>query len=170
MYRMLALSLALTALLVAAPAGAQSTLGDCMIGPALGSTLLVPYFEVDLDDPNGVTTILSINNGRNDPALVRVVLWTDWGVPTLAFDVYLLGFDVQPINVRTIFAGNVPSTGEGADLSGFEFRRSTSTRSSPRTSGGSSPPTTPASRVRSSPTAPASPTATGSPAATSRPT
>ncbi len=121
MNRKLTLPLALTALLLAAPVGAQSTLGDCMIGPALGSTLLVPYFEVDLVNPGGVTTILSINNGRSDPTLVRVVLWTDWGVPTLAFDVYLLGFDVQPINVRSLFDGSVPSTGEGADLSGIPF-------------------------------------------------
>ena len=64
---------------------------------------------------------VAVAAGRDDPTLVRVVLWTDWGVPTLAFDVYLVGFDVQPINVRAIFAGNVPSTGEGADLSGFPF-------------------------------------------------
>lgn len=53
--------------------------------------------------------------------LSRVVLWTDWGVPTLAFDVYLDGFDVQTINVRDLFNGVVPSTGASADLSGFPF-------------------------------------------------
>ena len=121
MYRKLALPFALTTLLLAAPAGAGSTLGDCMIGPALGSSLLIPYFEVDLTSPNGLTTIVSINNGRDNPTLVRVVLWTDWGVPTLAFDAYLVGFDVLPINLRAVFDGNVPSTGEGADLSGFPF-------------------------------------------------
>ncbi len=39
-----------------------------------------------------------------------MTLWTDLGVPTFAFDVYLTGFDVQTINVRDIFNGVLPST------------------------------------------------------------
>ncbi len=113
--------LALSILLLAVPAGAQSSLGDCVVGPGLAATLLIPYFEVDLANPAGLTTLVSINNGVSDPVLARVVLWTDWGVPTLAFDVYLPGHDVQTINVRQLFDGTVPSTGEGADLSAFEF-------------------------------------------------
>ena len=92
-----------------------------MIGPGLAATLLIPYFEVDLAHPFNVTTLFSVNNGLSGSTLARVVLWTDWGIPTLAFDVYLDPFDVQTINVRDLFAGNIPSTGEGADLSGFPF-------------------------------------------------
>jgi hypothetical protein len=35
------------------------------------ATLLLPYFEVDLDNPAGVTTLFSINNASAAPALVR---------------------------------------------------------------------------------------------------
>lgn len=95
--------------------------GVCQIGPSLASTLLVPYFEVDLSDPIGRTTLISVNNGLSDPTLTRLVMWTDWGIPTMAFDIYLEGFDVQTINIRSLFSGLVPTTGVGADLSGFPF-------------------------------------------------
>ena len=114
-----ALALALPLLLIAGAAAAQPRAGACVIGPGLASTLLIPYVEVDLAHPFNVTTLLSLNNGLGDAALARVVLWTDWGIPTLAFDVYLDGFDVQTINLRDLFSGNVPSTGDGANLSGF---------------------------------------------------
>ena len=112
---------AILLLLTAGPLAAQPRAGDCLIGPGLGSTLLVPYFEVDLDDPFALTTLFSIANGLSDEVLARVVFWTDWGVPTLAFDVYLEGFDLQTVNLRDVFAGVIPSTGDGADLSGFSF-------------------------------------------------
>ena len=40
-------------------------------------------------------------------------MWTDWGIPTMAFDIYLKGFDVQTINVRSLLDGLVPVTGVG---------------------------------------------------------
>ena len=108
-------------LLAAGPALAQPAGGACMIGPGLAATLLFPYFELDLANPLNVTTLISINNGYSSPTLTRVVLWTDWGNPTVAFDVYLDPFAVQTINLRDIFNGYIPSTGATADLSGFPF-------------------------------------------------
>lgn len=108
-------------LLASGSAYGQPGANDCLVGNGLASTLLIPYFEVDLSDPNGVNTLFSVNNGLSNPALARVVFWTDWGIPTLAFDVYLQGFDVQTINVRGVLEGNIPSTGEGVDLSGLPF-------------------------------------------------
>lgn len=102
------------------PAQAQPA-GNCAIGPGTGASLVFPYFEVDLANANSLTTLISINNGGGSPVLARVVLWTDWGVPTLAFDVYLTPTDVQTINVNSLFNGNIPSTGEGVDLSDLEF-------------------------------------------------
>lgn len=93
----------------------------CQPGPGLASTLLVPYFEVDLNNANGLTTLISVNNGLSDGALTRLVVWTDWGIPTMAFDIYLAGFDVQTINVRHLFNGVVPSTGEGVNLGAWAF-------------------------------------------------
>lgn len=94
--------------------------GACLIGPGLGSTLLFPYFEVDLDHPDGVTTLISVNNSPNTFALTRLIMWTDWGVPTMAFDIYLGGIDIQTINVRSLFEGHLPATGVGVDLSAVE--------------------------------------------------
>ena len=64
-----------------------------------------------MTDPNGATTLISVNNASAKPALARMVLWTDWGVPTLAFDIYLTGYDVQTLNLRDLFTGTLPRTG-----------------------------------------------------------
>jgi hypothetical protein len=93
----------------------------CVVGATLGATLLFPYFEVDIADIGGVTTLISVNNGLDSPGLARLVLWTDWGVPTLAFDIYLGPLDIQTINLRSVFNGVVPSTGQPAAVSEFPF-------------------------------------------------
>src|SRR5262245_32927753 len=80
-----------------------------------GASLLLPYFEVDLDNANGVTTLLSINNASSTAILTHVVIWSDLSVPTLAFDIYLTGYDVQTINLRDIFVNGVlPRTASAA--------------------------------------------------------
>jgi hypothetical protein len=80
------------------------------------ATLLLPYFEVDLDDPRGVTTLFSVNNASASAAVAHVVFWTDKSIPTLDFDIYLTGYDVQTINIRDIFNGILPRTADdGAD-------------------------------------------------------
>jgi len=115
------LAMGLILLLGSGQLHAQPRAGDCVVGPGLGSTLLIPYFEVDPANVQGKTTLISVNNGLGTPVLTRLVMWTDWGVPTLAFDIYLNGFDVQTINFRDLFNGNLPSTGAGANLTGFPF-------------------------------------------------
>lgn len=118
--RILGIAVVSILLLAAFSAFAQPDGAGCFVGRGLGATLLYPYFEADLNDFNGPATLISFNNGLVDDALVRVVLWTDWGNPTMAFDVFLPGFSVQTINLRDTMNGGVPSTGEGADLSAFE--------------------------------------------------
>lgn len=97
--------------LLAPAAGAGVLSGNCRAQSQPAATLLIPFFEVDLANPSGATTLFSINNARDAPVLARVVLWTDWGLPTLAFDVYLTGFDVQSLNVRDLLHGKLPPTG-----------------------------------------------------------
>ncbi|HEX2644729.1 MAG TPA: hypothetical protein VHU81_17155 [Thermoanaerobaculia bacterium] len=107
------LALALTALLPLAAAPARAT--TCAVDDPPAATLLLPYFEVDLDDVQGQgrTTLFSVNNADPRAALAEVVLWTDLGVPTLSFQIYLTGFDVQTLNLRDIFAGgNLPRTAD----------------------------------------------------------
>lgn len=80
------------------------------------ATLLLPFFEVDLGNPNGITTLFSINNASATATVAHVTMWTDQGIPTANFDVYLTGYDVQTINVRDIFLGNLPRTADdGSD-------------------------------------------------------
>jgi hypothetical protein len=82
----------------------------CTVDDVPGATLLLPYFEVDLANTNGVTTLFSINNASATAVLAHVVVWSDLSVPVLDFNVYLTGYDVQSINMRDILAGNLPQT------------------------------------------------------------
>ena len=84
----------------------------CALDSPPAATLLLPYFEVDVGGASGKTTLLSINNAAAEAHLAHVVLWTDIAVPTLAFDVYLTGYDVQTINLRDVFNGVLPSTAD----------------------------------------------------------
>ena len=108
--KLVPLQLAVACLLLAAhPVFAEiGTIDDV---PA--ATLLLPYFEVDLDDQNGAQTLFSINNASAAAAIAHVTLWTDESIPTLDFDVYLTGYDVQTINLFDIFRlGNLPRTAD----------------------------------------------------------
>jgi hypothetical protein len=75
------------------------------------ATLLLPYFEVDLNNPNGLTTLFSVNNASATAVLAHVVIWSDLSVPVLDFNIYLTGYDVQSINLRDIIVnGTLPRT------------------------------------------------------------
>jgi hypothetical protein len=88
---------------------AEAEIGTIDDVPA--ATLLLPYFEVDLDAPDTTTTLFSVNNASAAPAIAHVVLWTDLSVPTLDFNVYLTGYDVVTFNLRDLFiSGTTPAT------------------------------------------------------------
>jgi hypothetical protein len=108
------LLLVLLAAAVAPIARADALPGSCSGGPRPAATLLFPYFEVDLAGANGKTTLISVTNSGAQATLAHLVLWTDWGLPTLAFDLFLAGDDVQSINLRDLFSGLLPVTGGGA--------------------------------------------------------
>lgn len=103
---LLAIGLALAAS-AARPAAAQP-LPSIAEQPA--ATLLLPYFEVDLANPAGSNTFFSINNASASAVLVHVTVWSQMHVPVYAFNMYLTGYDAQPISVRDILSGVVPRT------------------------------------------------------------
>ena len=115
MARQLLRCILLTALAVplASHAATRDDDDSCDIAALPSATLLLPYFEVDLDDPNGETTVFTITNVWNFDTIARVTLWTDRGYPVLTFNTYLTGYDVQSLDLRDIFAGGVsaPATG-----------------------------------------------------------
>src|SRR5579864_4550250 len=103
-----ALSLALLGLLAL---GGQAGAVICTVDAVPSATLLLPYFEVDLNNPNGLTTLFSVNNASATAILVHVVMWSDLSVPVLDFNIYLTGYDVQSVNLRDIIVnGNMPQT------------------------------------------------------------
>ena len=82
---------------------------DIKVGPA--ATLLLPYFEIDLENPGGQTTLFTITNVTRYSQIAHVTLWTDRAFPILDFNIFLTGYDVQSINLRDILTtGIVAST------------------------------------------------------------
>ncbi len=107
MNKLIAASVLALALIVG-PVPARASI--CTIDDVPAATLLLPLFEVDLDQPWGVNTLFSINNASASAVLAHIVLWSDLSVPTLDFNIYLTGYDVQTLSVRDIFNGTVPRT------------------------------------------------------------
>jgi len=102
--------LALAGSVISPPA--QAVIGTLDRVPA--ATLLLPYFEDDLTDPNGTQTRFTLVNASDSQQLAHVTLWTDMGVPTLDFDLYLGGFDSVEVDLRLLFTkGILPQTTPG---------------------------------------------------------
>jgi len=97
----------------------SSAIADlCTIEATPAATLLLPYFEVDIDNPNGVDTFFSINNASAAAAMTHVIVWTDLSVEALDFNVYLTGYDVQTIGMGLIIRdGVLPSTIDAISVS-----------------------------------------------------
>jgi hypothetical protein len=86
----------------------------CALDERPGATLLLPYFEVDLDHADGPTTLFSVNNASATAILANVVVWTDLGVPSFTFPLYLTGYDIQTFNLRDLFNGFMLKTASAA--------------------------------------------------------
>ncbi len=83
------------------------------VDPAPAATLLLPYFEIELSNPSSATPTFTINNASSTAVLAKVTLWTDEAIATFSFDVYLTGYDVQQVNLRSLFEGGfVPITAD----------------------------------------------------------
>jgi hypothetical protein len=97
--------------LVGGMGSAQAEIGVPDTVPA--ATLLLPYFAVDLGNPNGAQARFSVINTAAAPRLAKVTLWSNLGVPTFSFDLYLEGRDTVQVDLRQVFAGMLPQTGPG---------------------------------------------------------
>ena len=79
-----------------------------------GITLLIPYFEVDLDQPDGLTTLFSVSNSNpasTSRVLAHGIVWSDWGLPVYSWDFYLGPGDMVSYNVRDLVTyGAFPAT------------------------------------------------------------
>ncbi|MCH9649565.1 MAG: hypothetical protein K0U98_15100 [Deltaproteobacteria bacterium] len=102
--------LALLLLALTVPPVSRAELGAVDAVPA--ATLLLPYFEVGLENSgDSRTTLFSINNAKSESVVVHVTLWTILARPSLDFDVFLTGYDVQTYNLADLFLrGGLPQT------------------------------------------------------------
>jgi hypothetical protein len=104
-------------------AGAPATTNNndsCDIGTTAAATLLLPYFEVDVNNTSRATaqtTLFTITNTSSFPQIAHVVVWTDWSYPVLDFNIFLTGYDVQAINLYDVLVSGVvaPPTGTTSD-------------------------------------------------------
>jgi hypothetical protein len=79
------------------------------------ATLLLPYFEVDLDNADGINTLFSVNNASATATLAHINVYTDASVIALDFNIYLTGYDVVTVNLRDILVnGILPRTADDA--------------------------------------------------------
>jgi hypothetical protein len=90
--------------------GGQAQALICTIDDVPAATLLLPYFEVDLSDTNGINTLFSVNNASATAVLAHVTVWSDLSVPILDFNIYLTGYDVQTVSMRNLLNGILPRT------------------------------------------------------------
>ncbi|MEM9593644.1 MAG: hypothetical protein AAGD06_05250, partial [Acidobacteriota bacterium] len=79
---------------IGATAPPPAAASACTLDNVPAATLLLPYFEVDLDSLSGTTTVFSIHNAWPEATVAHIIFWTDWGAPTINFDVFLTGYDV----------------------------------------------------------------------------
>jgi hypothetical protein len=84
---------------------------DIKVGPA--ATLLLPYFEVDLEKTGEQTTLFTITNVSRYSQIAHVTLWTDWSFPVLTFNIFLVGYDVQSINLKDILVNGIVASAVG---------------------------------------------------------
>jgi hypothetical protein len=101
------------------PTGAPATTNNddsCDIGVTPAATLLLPYFQVDLANAAGETTLFTITNVSQLPQIAHVTIWTDRSFPVLDFNIFLTGYDVQSINLFDIISrGKIAEPGTSSD-------------------------------------------------------
>lgn len=90
-------------LLIFSTGTANAEFGVIDVVPA--TTMLLPYFEVDLRNPDGFTTLFSVNNASSTAAIAEISLWSDSSVKIIGFDVRIEAYDVQTFDLRPILAG-----------------------------------------------------------------
>ncbi|HJW92060.1 MAG TPA: hypothetical protein VJ901_00445 [Thermoanaerobaculia bacterium] len=86
---------------------------SCDISTSPAATLLLPYFEVEIDKhvSDAKNTIFSVINTTRMPQIARVTVWSDQGYPALWFNIFLTGFGVQGISLYDLVGrGQIPET------------------------------------------------------------
>jgi hypothetical protein len=86
---------------------------SCDIALQPAATLLLPYFEVEVNEPRETAkdTNFTIINTSRLPQIAHITLWTDWSFPVIDFNIFLTGYDVQAISLYDVIVrGQIPTT------------------------------------------------------------
>jgi hypothetical protein len=116
----LILILAIGGIAYAIPAQAQTQGISGVIANQPGATLLLPYFEVNLDNPKASNTYISMTNTSATAVLGHVIIWTDLSVPALEFNVYLTGYDLWRMNIGSFLTTGVMDSTASAGQDPFD--------------------------------------------------
>ena len=112
MKKLMALTLFSLLITVSASAGVADNDATCDIKVGPAATLLLPYFEVDLQNGDQ-TTLFTITNVSRYSQIAHVTIWTDWAFPVLNFNIFLAGYDVQSINLKDILVSGIVASKVG---------------------------------------------------------
>jgi hypothetical protein len=84
----------------------------CSADNVPAATLLVPHFQVDLDNcGSGTTTLITVRNASPDAVVARVNLWTNLSRPVTGFPIYLDAYATVDMNLADVFcSGTLPQT------------------------------------------------------------
>ncbi len=105
------LFLGMVMLVVLLGSGGAVQAGVCDLDARPAATLLLPFFEVDTVDPDGINTVFSIGNALPQAVLAHVTVWTDLSVPVIDYNVYLTGYDMEVVDLgQMIRNGILPRT------------------------------------------------------------
>jgi hypothetical protein len=80
---------------------------SCDVSVMPAATLLLPFFDVDLENAANRTTRFSIANVTNVERVAHVTLWTDRAYPVIGFNVHLTGYDLQVVDLFDVIAAGV---------------------------------------------------------------
>ncbi|MFO0747365.1 MAG: hypothetical protein U1F43_17110 [Myxococcota bacterium] len=109
-----ALAVSAVIAVIACEAPARAVVG--VLDPVPAATLLVPLFEVALDDSQANDTLIALASADDLPVLARVTLWSQRGVAVYAFDVAVPAAGLASIGMGALLRdGQLPVT----DVSAF---------------------------------------------------
>jgi hypothetical protein len=113
--------LAIVALLAVASSASAIV---CTIDQRPAATLLVPYFQVNINSDGSLatgggalTTLLTIANTSSAPMIAHVNVFSERSELVLDFNIALTGFDVQSMDLGRVLQGNLPATPVASDHS-----------------------------------------------------
>jgi len=97
-------------------AGSPASAVLCATDPVPAATLLIPFFEVGLDQcatpAQRLDTQFTVANASAHPVLAGVTIWSEWGVPVTGFQVYIPGESAQRVILGDFLCdGVLPQTG-----------------------------------------------------------